>query len=138
METTKAEKSKLLHALKDYYHFSKDLELANFLGISSAVLSNWFKRGTLDYDVIIERCRDLDLNKLLKEHQAEKQNDNSNYYKPDDNIDVVNEKQGSKLSILEAMNKYLDEKIEQKDRKIIQLSLENEAIKKELNELKKL
>ena len=116
-------------------------EFSKVTGLSNGFLNSGSGIGTDKLKIIISHYRDLNLRWLLSDEDetiALGTEKSKPYYQANDTIDVVNEKEGSKLSILQALNKYLDEKIEQKDRKIIQLSLENEAIKKELNELKKL
>jgi hypothetical protein len=60
----------------------------------------------------------------------------NNYYQTNDIIDFVNETEGSKLSILQALNKYLDEKIEKKDQTIIRLAQELGRVKEELKSMK--
>ena len=55
----------ILNRIKDYKNFKSDKELADFLDISTQNLSNWKTRNTLDYDIIITKCLDIDLTWLL-------------------------------------------------------------------------
>jgi len=65
------DKTLILSRIKTEKKFKTDTELANFLGISRAVLSNWYKRNTLDYELVLSKCEHLDFNKLLKENNEE-------------------------------------------------------------------
>lgn len=65
------DKSLILNRIKKQKKFKKDTELANFLGISRAVLSNWYKRNTIDYELVLSKCEHMDLNELLKENNKE-------------------------------------------------------------------
>lgn len=45
--------------------FKRDSELAEFLGISRATLSNWVSRNSIDYPLILNKLKDVDYNWLL-------------------------------------------------------------------------
>lgn len=71
------DKSLILKRIKNEKNFNTDAELADFLGISRAVLSNWYKRDSIDYDLVLSKCEQMDMNYLLKGIKTEiKQIDN--------------------------------------------------------------
>lgn len=37
-------------------------EMASLLDVSEGTISNWIKRGSIDYSLIISKCEDADLN----------------------------------------------------------------------------
>ncbi|APF20349.1 Bacteriophage CI repressor helix-turn-helix domain-containing protein [Caldithrix abyssi DSM 13497] len=55
----------ILGRLKKAYNLKKDIELANFLGVKQSTLATWKLRNTIDYDLIIAKCNDINLNWLL-------------------------------------------------------------------------
>lgn len=59
------DKSLILNRVKYYNNFTTDIELANFLGINKSTLSNWYKRNTIDYDLVFSKCKLVDKNWLL-------------------------------------------------------------------------
>jgi SOS-response transcriptional repressor LexA len=60
------DKKLILNRIKVEKKFSTDTELASFLGISKAVLSNWYKRDTIDYDLVLSKCELMEFNWLIK------------------------------------------------------------------------
>lgn len=58
-------KSLILNRVKSFFQFHTDVELAAFLGISKSTLSNWYKRNTIDYDLLFSKCEQIDKNWLL-------------------------------------------------------------------------
>lgn len=58
-------KSKIIDAIKVYLKFNTDTELADFLGVKQPTISSWRSRNTLDYDLIITKCNDIDANFLM-------------------------------------------------------------------------
>jgi len=69
------DKSLILNRIKSEKKFKTDTELANFLGISKATLSNWYKRDTIDYDLVLSKCEHMDLNWIIR---GDKSFENSN------------------------------------------------------------
>ncbi len=53
------DKSLILNEIKLHYGFKKDTDFADYLGITSQVLSNWKTRNTFDYDVIYTKCLNI-------------------------------------------------------------------------------
>jgi phage repressor protein C with HTH and peptisase S24 domain len=62
---TNMDKSLILNRVKEYFNFNTDNELAVFLGISKSTLSNWYKRNSIDYDLLFLKCEYIDKNWLL-------------------------------------------------------------------------
>lgn len=46
-------------------NFKNDSELADYLGVSRATVSNWCARNRIDFHLLLEKLRDVDLNWLL-------------------------------------------------------------------------
>ncbi len=59
------DKTLILKELKELKGFSKDIEFAKYLGISSANISAWFKRNTFDYNIIVDKFPEVNKNWLL-------------------------------------------------------------------------
>lgn len=62
---TSTDKTLILNRFKEAKNFSTDIELADFLGISKSTLSNWYKRNSIDYDLLFSKCEQIDMNWLL-------------------------------------------------------------------------
>ena len=58
-------KADILGRLKLASNSTSDADLARFLGIAPATLSNWKSRGSLDYDLVFSKCEQLNLDWLL-------------------------------------------------------------------------
>lgn len=58
-------KADILDRIKLYYNMKNDADLARFLDISHATLSNWKTRDSIDYDLVFSKCEHVDLNWLL-------------------------------------------------------------------------
>ncbi len=59
------DKGAILQRLKEISNSASDADLARFLGIAPATLSNWRARGSIDYDLIFSKCEDLNLHWIL-------------------------------------------------------------------------
>lgn len=64
MKSTLA-KQEILERLKIASNSSSDADLARFLGVAPATLSNWKARGSLDYDLVFSKCEHINLDWLL-------------------------------------------------------------------------
>lgn len=58
-------KQNILDRIKELANLSSDTELANFLGIKKATLSNWRSRDTIDYDLVFSKCEHIRKDWLL-------------------------------------------------------------------------
>lgn len=60
------DKGVILNELAKYYTNGNLGKLAEMLGISQPAISNWKKRDTLDYELIISKCKGLSAEWLLR------------------------------------------------------------------------
>jgi phage repressor protein C with HTH and peptisase S24 domain len=60
-----SDKSQILSQIKTHYNFKNDAEFARYLDIKPNTLSNWHSRNTIDYELIVTKCVDIDANWLL-------------------------------------------------------------------------
>ncbi|CAI9674002.1 MULTISPECIES: LexA family transcriptional regulator [Elizabethkingia] len=58
-------KSLILNNIKSHLGFKTDSDFADFLGIKQNTLSNWKSRNTIDYELIITKCDEINANWLL-------------------------------------------------------------------------
>lgn len=58
-------KADMLDRIKICQGLKTDAELARFLGISPATLSNWKSRDSIDYDLVFSKCENTNLDWLL-------------------------------------------------------------------------
>lgn len=70
------DKTLILNRIKEHYNFTTDTELADFLGINKSTLSNWYKRNSLDYDLVFTKCEQIDKNWLLSDENTVQTEDN--------------------------------------------------------------
>lgn len=62
---SKEDKILILNSIKQHYNLKNNVEFAAHLGISPQNLSNWYSRGTLDFELIYTKCLDINGNWLL-------------------------------------------------------------------------
>lgn len=55
----------ILGRLKEALEISSDAELSRFLDVSKSTLSNWKKRGSIDYDLLFSKCEHISKDWLL-------------------------------------------------------------------------
>ena len=61
----------IISRLKSALNFTTDVELSDFLGISTQGISSWKSRNSVDYDLIFAKCGYMDLNWLFRGTQFE-------------------------------------------------------------------
>lgn len=85
------DKSLILNKLKALKKFTKDTELAEFLGISRSTLSNWYSRNSIDFDVLFSKCEQSELNVILNftDSSVQSANDLDNNESPQEVEDDV-------------------------------------------------
>ncbi|CAI9429228.1 Bacteriophage CI repressor helix-turn-helix domain-containing protein [Candidatus Ornithobacterium hominis] len=59
------DKSFILNEIKSHLNIKTDSEFAEFLGVKQPTIASWRKRNSLDYDLIITKCNEIDANWLL-------------------------------------------------------------------------
>lgn len=65
----------ILKRIKSIKGLKTDKSLAEYLGVSSGVLSNWKVRNSIDLTIIVEKCSDIDLNYIIHGVDREKNNE---------------------------------------------------------------
>lgn len=63
--STIIDKSLILNRIKNEYNLDSDTSFAKFLGIPKTTLSSWHSRNRLDYELLYEKCEDLNGDFLL-------------------------------------------------------------------------
>lgn len=94
------EKDAILDRAKASFGLVTDTQLAETLGISPQTLSNWRKRNSLDFELLLTKCESADLNWLIRGEEA-----------LDETADV-------KVKILTERLNYLNRILEEKERTI--------------------
>ena len=61
-----SDKNYIIDEIKKHLGYTRDSELADFLEIGQSTISNWRRRNTLDYELILSKCEDLDANWLFR------------------------------------------------------------------------
>ena len=62
---TKYQKTEILERVKQANNITKDTDLAAFLGLSRATVSNWYSRNSIDYDLVFSKCEHINLDWLI-------------------------------------------------------------------------
>ena len=55
----------ILDRIKRLYGIKSNRDLAIFLGVSPQTISNWYLRNTIDYDLVLSKCKGVDLDLLI-------------------------------------------------------------------------
>lgn len=53
------DKHLILNRIKSHYKFKSDAQLGRFLGVASNTLANWRKRNSIDLELILTKCEEL-------------------------------------------------------------------------------
>src|SRR5262245_3490641 len=56
----------IIERIRSHYAFATDAEVAEFLEISPSTLSTWKRRQTLNHDLVIAKCKEIDLDWLFR------------------------------------------------------------------------
>lgn len=59
------DKKLIINKLKIHLNLNSDTELADFLGVKQNTISTWKSRNTMDYELIITKCDDINANWLI-------------------------------------------------------------------------
>ncbi|MDQ7949528.1 MAG: helix-turn-helix domain-containing protein [Pedobacter sp.] len=70
-----------MNRIKFHYNLKNNTDLARFLGIETNTLSNWYKRNTLNYDLIFTKCEELNPNWIINGHGRP----SKSYHNPEEN-----------------------------------------------------
>ena len=83
-------KTLIINELKNYLNIKTDSEFAKFLGLKQNTISSWKSRNSLDYDLIISKCDQINANWLLTgEGEMLKSKVSNNNLEPDDNFEEI-------------------------------------------------
>lgn len=55
----------ILERIKQANNIERDADLAAFLGVSRATISNWGARNSIDYDLVFSKCEHINLDWLI-------------------------------------------------------------------------
>ncbi|WP_286767195.1 MULTISPECIES: LexA family transcriptional regulator [Sphingobacterium] len=58
-------KSLIINQIKSHLNIKTDSDFADFLGVKQPTISAWKSRNTMDYELIITKCKDIDANWLI-------------------------------------------------------------------------
>ena len=129
----KVDKSIIINELKKYLNIKTDSEFAKFLGLKQNTISSWKSRNSLDYDLIISKCDQINANWLLTgEGEMLKSKVSNNNLEPDNNFEEI---QG--LTDIAFYDIQLsEEKLKKANKRIELLEELVESYKLEINDLK--
>jgi len=106
----------ILNKIKQHYKFKNNVEFANYLGISPQTLSNWYSRGTLDFDLVYTKCLGISGDWLLS-GKGEMLINDTNTPKTNEVCQACVEKERT-ITALQESNNLLKEKVESLKEKI--------------------
>lgn len=126
-------KALIINELKNYLNIKTDSEFAKFLGLKQNTISSWKSRNSLDYDLIISKCDQINANWLLTgEGEMLKSKVSNNNLEPDANFEEI---QGlTDVALYDVQ--LLEEKLKKANKRIKILEDLNESYKLEINDLK--
>lgn len=55
----------ILDRIKRLYGIKSNRDLATFFGVSPQTISNWYLRNTIDYDLVLSKCKGVSLDLLI-------------------------------------------------------------------------
>lgn len=112
--------SEILDRLRTALNIPNDTELAAYLGIKKATLSNWRARNSIDWSLVFSFCEHTDTNWLI-------------FGKPISDADTP--PPGSNTADSSDVISHLEAIIEKKDQRIEQLCKENGRMEAQLKQL---
>lgn len=99
------DKSLIINEIKNHLQYKTDTELAEFLGVKQPTISTWRKRNTIDYELIIAKCNDIDANWLItgKGKMLKKETINKSNFSVNETSLIYNKTEGIPLIPIDAM-----------------------------------
>lgn len=99
------DKSLIINEIKNHLQYKTDTELAEFLGVKQPTISTWRKRNTIDYELIIAKCNDIDANWLItgKGKMLKKETTNKSTFSVNETSLIYNKTEGIPLIPIDAM-----------------------------------
>ncbi|NVO08479.1 MAG: helix-turn-helix domain-containing protein [Bacteroidales bacterium] len=112
----------IIDRLRVYYEVDTDTSLASCLGVRQNTISSWRSRGAIDFDLIIAKCDNINLNWLIFEEGP--------VYRRDINPNIPsNQSDGLNSMFLKQTISEKEEKIESLNREIGKLQNQIELLK---------
>lgn len=99
----------VLERIKKHYNLNSDKELSEYLQIKKSTLSNWRSRQTVNYELIVEKCLDMDLNVLLRGEAMPTSQTHVHEFTPS----YVSESKDLKIEMLVKENEALKSRLEE-------------------------
>lgn len=101
------DKGLMLKEIREYYKLYKNIDFAQFFGLSEQNAYSWTKRGFMDIELVYEKCPDIDPEWLLSNGEKGQmlRKDNSQNVIGDNNTTANGDINGASN---EALNKALD------------------------------
>ncbi|NOU17072.1 MAG: hypothetical protein HOO91_05890 [Bacteroidales bacterium] len=113
----------IIERLRVYYQVDTDTSLASFLGVRQNTISSWRSRSAIDFELIITKCDNINLNWLFFEEGP--------VYRRDMNSNTPNnQSNGLSNMLLKQTISEKEEKIESLNREIGKLQNQIESLKK--------
>lgn len=99
------DKTLIINEIKNHLQYKTDTELAEFLGVKQPTISTWRKRNTIDYELIIAKCNDIDANWLItgKGKMLKKETINKSNFSVNETSLIYNKTEGIPLIPIDAM-----------------------------------
>lgn len=114
--------SEILDRLRNALNQSNDTELANFLGVKKATLSNWRSRNSLDWPLLFSFCEQIDLNWII--------------FGDSKAIPPTNQ-ESLAINTNSSLVEHLDNKLKEKDKEIGSLNKEIGKLEARIEQLEK-
>lgn len=114
--------SEILDRLRNALNQSNDTELANFLGVKKATLSNWRSRNSLDWPLLFSFCEHIDLNWII--------------FGDSKAIPPTNQ-ESLAINTNSSLVEHLDNKLKEKDKEIGSLNKEIGKLEARIEQLEK-
>lgn len=114
--------SEILDRLRNALNQSNDTELANFLGVKKATLSNWRSRNSLDWPLLFSFCEQIDLNWIIFGDSKTNPSADQDCFANNTNSPIV---------------ELLDNKLKEKDKEIGSLNKEIGKLEARIEQLEK-
>ena len=127
------DKRLIINELKNYLNIKTDSEFAKFLGLKQNTISSWKSRNSLDYDLIISKCDQINANWLLTgEGEMLKSKVSNNNLESEAKLEEIQGTTDVSLNDIQ----LLEEKLKNANKRIELLEELVESYKLEINTLK--
>ncbi|MDX6190206.1 helix-turn-helix domain-containing protein [Flavobacterium sp. Fl-318] len=130
----------IINEIKKHLGFKKDIDFASYLGINQSTLSSWHKRGSINYELIITKCKDIDANwlltgkgQMLRKNNKESLNEQKTMFKEELNCQEV-ELLKKDLKTAQSTLKDKNQMLEVQNKYIGKLEQEIESLKSKKNQ----